>query len=385
MNNQPSLIQELETAKILQELSQGSAVENPTKPPKALSGQIKKRSTLLKKRKLSATTENYLVGLTQSRGIANSPVSDYRPISPSTTDYDSTDGSSLGGSLPLDDSAPFKPLFAPPKLRRVSFQPTERPTDSVSTIHRSPVSKKATVSTTNSLLMPKPTLTYSQTISPIIEKEEVKAQVATKNAPLIPKPMSTFSQAVHNNIPPPLNHAAYRTMLQVLGDPMCTTVPMCSFVSTPAIDQTTVNILPKIPVAVSASIPCIDSSEKIKKKRKVCRMDDCNEDAARRTPYCKKHCGQRKCEHDGCNKCAQGRTRFCIGHGGGRRCQHEGCTKGARDKHFCASHGGGRRCNVASCSKLAVGKGRTCTAHGGGRRCQHESCSKSAQSSSDFW
>ena len=119
-------------------------------------------------------------------------------------------------------------------------------------------------------------------------------------------------------------------------------------------------------------------------KVKICRMEGCNDPAAKRTPYCSKHSGPRKCEFQGCKKCAQGRTRFCISHGGGRRCMHPDCNKGARDKKFCASHGGGRRCNIESCNKLAVGGGHKCTAHGGGRRCQSSGCNKSAQSSSSF-
>lgn len=53
------------------------------------------------------------------------------------------------------------------------------------------------------------------------------------------------------------------------------------------------------------------------KKEKICRMNDCLNPAAKRTPYCTKHTGARKCEFKGgCTKCAQGRTRFCISHGG---------------------------------------------------------------------
>jgi len=130
------------------------------------------------------------------------------------------------------------------------------------------------------------------------------------------------------------------------------------------------------------------SSKKTKKsevpKVKICRMDSCNEAAARRTPYCSKHSGPRRCEKGGCNKCAQGRTRFCIAHGGGRRCTVEGCTKGARDRFFCAAHGGGRRCTMAKCSKLAVDTQGLCTAHGGGRRCEIEGCPKSAQSNTNL-
>uniref|UniRef100_A0A7S3V5G2 WRKY19-like zinc finger domain-containing protein n=1 Tax=Chaetoceros debilis TaxID=122233 RepID=A0A7S3V5G2_9STRA len=117
---------------------------------------------------------------------------------------------------------------------------------------------------------------------------------------------------------------------------------------------------------------------------KSCRMGDCDEPADPRKLYCSKHSGPRRCERDGCKKGAQGRTRYCIAHGGGRRCQVLGCVKGARDGQFCALHGGGKRCQVEFCQKLAVGKGSKCTAHGGGRRCEHEQCSKSAQSRSDF-
>jgi len=118
-------------------------------------------------------------------------------------------------------------------------------------------------------------------------------------------------------------------------------------------------------------------------KRKICRMEACTECTIKRSPYCKKHAGPRKCEHMDCHKFAQGRTRFCIAHGGGQRCIVPGCNKGARDKKYCASHGGGRRCTTPGCTKLAVG-GLMCTAHGGGKRCQHSGCKKSAQSNSEF-
>ena len=120
------------------------------------------------------------------------------------------------------------------------------------------------------------------------------------------------------------------------------------------------------------------------KKIKICRMDGCSIAAAKRTPYCEKHCGPRRCEHMGCGKGAQGRTRFCIAHGGGRRCIHPFCSKGARDSKFCAAHGGGKRCSIADCTKSAVGGSSKCTAHGGGKRCQHKGCTKSAQSATDY-
>lgn len=120
------------------------------------------------------------------------------------------------------------------------------------------------------------------------------------------------------------------------------------------------------------------------KKRKVCRMNNCESLAAKQTPYCTRHAGHRKCEFTECSKFAQGKTCFCISHGGGRRCLVSNCTRGARDQKYCAAHGGGRRCRFSKCTKLAIGGGFTCTAHGGGKRCQIADCAKSAQSSSNF-
>lgn len=246
----------------------------------------------------------------------------------------------------------LKPLSAPPKLRRVSFGQTPRPTTSLNRVHPSPNKK---------------TGTYSYLAMPVIASSECSIPIATPN--------------LSNNM-----------ILQLMSNPLVfpgKIIPICQPVGTTPINQFqgSINIQSRAPLSIAPAL-CKPSNEILdsngKKKRKLCRMDDCNEEAARRTPYCKDHCGQRKCEFTGCKKFAQGRTRFCIGHGGGRRCQFEGCTKGARDKSFCASHGGGKRCNVDGCNKLAVGKGSTCTAHGGGRRCQHESCSKSAQSSSNY-
>ena len=356
MNRQPTLVQELETAKILQELSQHAAAQSrPSIPLGVSSEEPKKRIPSLKRKHwASSKTPTVTDAATKTPNFSSkSPTNTHpsstfgRAVSPAT-EYESSSGdASSCASLPSTPREPcFKPLSPPPKLRRVSFyKKTGRPTSSLSTIHPSPPKKKQNVLTLPS--------TYNNNLT----------QINATNA----------------------------MIFQLLSNPMlCTaTIPLCQPTGSgnaPMLSEK-INIQPKtvplkpLPI-LTAKSTALDKSKK--PKRKLCRMDDCDEEAAQRTPYCKKHCGQRKCEHEGCKKCAQGRTRFCIGHGGGRRCQFEGCTKGARDKQFCASHGGGRRCNIESCTKLAVGRGRTCTAHGGGRRCQHESCSKSAQSSSDF-
>jgi hypothetical protein len=146
--------------------------------------------------------------------------------------------------------------------------------------------------------------------------------------------------------------------------------------------------LPDIKSAPSIATTRKRSTNKIKtsatKKRKICKMEDCEIDADKRTPYCINHRGQRKCESNNCDKFAQSKTRFCIKHGGGRRCTFPNCNKGARDKFFCGAHGGGKRCTALNCPKLAVGGDNVCTAHGGGKRCQDPGCAKSAQSSSNF-
>lgn len=352
MHLQTTLVQELETAKILQQLSRRSVVKNPTKLPTANAALKEEPKNSLKRKHWSTIETDTPSSCTQSPTIGDSAIAGGRPVSPGT-DNDSLDESSSHASLSLPEGA-FKPLSAPPKLMRFSFQTTDRPTSSSSRIHPSPVKYEAKSISSN--------------------------------------PAWALPSTVNNSVTPIYANATYKMMLQLWSNPLLSTkaiIPVCLPVGNEHVmqGQTTINILPKVPIASTgvASSATDGSSKTNNTKRKICRMDDCNEEAARRTPYCKNHCGQRKCEFEGCKKCAQGRTRFCIGHGGGRRCQFEGCTKGARDKQFCASHGGGRRCNIECCTKLAVGKGRTCTAHGGGRRCQHESCSKSAQSSSDYW
>uniref|UniRef100_A0A7S2XSF8 WRKY19-like zinc finger domain-containing protein n=1 Tax=Attheya septentrionalis TaxID=420275 RepID=A0A7S2XSF8_9STRA len=136
-------------------------------------------------------------------------------------------------------------------------------------------------------------------------------------------------------------------------------------------------------LSVKTFIPA-EKKKHVAKKVKICRMDDCSHEAAKRTSYCGEHSGPRTCEFDACSKCAQGRTRFCIAHGGGRRCTAPNCQKAARDKKFCAGHGGGKRCHLPECGKMAVGRSTLCTGHGGGRRCQDTDCAKSAQSNTNF-
>jgi hypothetical protein len=156
----------------------------------------------------------------------------------------------------------------------------------------------------------------------------------------------------------------------------------------PIVPLTQLQVLPFLTKKVLPSSTTTTKSNKIKssptKKRKICKMEDCEITADKRTPYCINHRGQRKCESKDCDKFAQSKTRFCIKHGGGRRCTFPNCNKGARDKFYCGAHGGGKRCSTLSCPKLAVGGDSKCTAHGGGKRCQEQNCSKSAQSSSNF-
>lgn len=153
---------------------------------------------------------------------------------------------------------------------------------------------------------------------------------------------------------------------------------------------TQVPSLPSSTKCTPVNVPALPSSQEETvnsssfKKKKICKMEDCNTPADKRTPYCVKHRGQRKCEFKECAKFAQSKTRFCIKHGGGRRCKFPNCNKGARDKVFCGAHGGGKRCKNVNCTKLAVGGDEHCTAHGGGKRCQEKGCTKSAQSSSHF-
>lgn len=248
----------------------------------------------------------------------------------------------------------IKPLDAPPKLRRISTNTAPQPPSGIHVrMHSTPPKQNTRTSQFN----------MGNTSS------REQSQQRSIDIPSIP--VNPLAPAFTNNM-----------IVQLMSNPIVfsrnlQSFPLCQTIEPSFAQSAKTALAPIIDLSKDAADPTA-------KKTKVCRMDGCDDEAARRTPYCKKHCGQRRCEFAGCTKCAQGRTRFCIGHGGGRRCQFDGCTKGARDKKFCASHGGGRRCNVDSCSKLAVGRGTTCTAHGGGRRCQNDSCTKSAQSSSSF-
>lgn len=340
MNLQPTLIQELETAKILQELSQRSVDKTTAKlSPGATKGESKRHGL---KRKHWATDAGTPYSLNHSPLAVSSAVASGRPVSPGTDNESSVETSSCA-SLPLHE-APFKPLCAPPKLGKIAFKKTGRPTSSSTTIHPSPVRTNA------------------------------RTNVLNKSS------LFTLPSSYNSNVTP--ISATKAMMFQLMSNPMLSTGSILPICLPTSITEESCNIQPNFASKVLTSK--LTTGTTSSNKRKLCRMDDCNEEAARRTPYCKNHCGQRKCEFQGCKKCAQGRTRFCISHGGGRRCKFQGCTKGARDKQFCASHGGGRRCNVELCTKLAVGRGSTCTAHGGGRRCQDEGCTKSAQSSSDY-
>jgi len=377
--NQPTLVQELETAKILQQLSQQQPFvpnsSTPSAPAPQRQQQQPRNPAVSLKRKLWATDYSATTTKTTSespRTLSSTFVR--RSVSPAT-DTDSVAEISLCASFSSDQdrflNSKIKPLSPPPKLMMVSLPRSRLPTSSSARFHSSTQG-----STSNINIAPMPIDSNSANLGGM-SMMGLPCNSARLDANL--DGMLTLSDSM---------------ILQLINNPMVyagNVVPrMCypAQMNHMSLLQGDINILPKAsapitPTALESSTEVLDDAD-AKKKRKICRMDDCNDEAARRTPYCKNHCGQRKCEKSGCQKCAQGRTRFCIAHGGGRRCQFEGCAKGARDKHFCASHGGGRRCNVGPCTKLAVGKGFTCTAHGGGRRCLHDTCSKSAQSSSSY-
>lgn len=369
--SKPTLIQELETAMILQQLGQKAIYAEPTNNPRTT---IDQRIRKLK-RKLSDT----LVGpnaapFPNEARVAfqisplPSPKFLRRSVSPGT-DLDSISELSSCGSFTDNDNyagspTTIRPLGAPPKLRRV---PSHAP------LTNTPLGIQVTKyrSQPNQQIASTAQFNIGSTSSRILPRMQPQQRSTEGPRP----PMSTLAPNFTNKM-----------LVQLMSNRMvmrgqAQSFPLCQVTGTvhePNMDFSRSSIAPK------SQSPSSVSSDSASKDVKECRMDGCRTEAARRTPYCTKHCGQRRCEFLGCAKCAQGRTRFCIGHGGGRRCQFEGCAKGARDKQFCASHGGGKRCNVESCSKLAIGRGKTCTAHGGGRRCQHESCAKSAQSSSSF-
>jgi len=390
--SKPSLIQELETAMILQQLGQQAVYAEPANNPARTAINIDRRSRNLK-RKLSEP----LVGPNAAPLFPNaaraacqlspltSPKFLRRSVSPGT-DLDSISELSSCASFTTENdncvgagtsmNTTIRPLEAPPKLRKIPSNPLLPPFGIQVTKYRSQQNQQITRTGT----APQFNIGSTSTSSRILPR--MQPQRPTEPPRL---PMNAFAPNFTNNMIVQLMSKSNRMVMrgQAQAQAQAQNYPLCQVTGTvhePNVDFYRSSIAP---TPKPQSPPSV-SSDSNPKEVKECRMDGCDTEAARRTPYCKKHCGQRRCEFSGCAKCAQGRTRFCIGHGGGRRCQFEGCAKGARDKQFCASHGGGKRCNVDSCSKLAIGRGKTCTAHGGGRRCQHESCAKSAQSSSNF-
>lgn len=380
----PSLVQELETAMILQQLGQKAvytqpqpAMQPPQEAPRAGTTRSDRRTTVVttasrnRKRKLSYSNLNtaQFLSIPRAAGKMSSHPnlsSLTRSVSPGTdlescmSDISSSCGSHFFNNGLCAANQIIKPLEAPPKLGRMPMNASssQPPSGIYVRMHNTPPKKQRT--------------SASQQFNFPSRGRGAQAQLNFSGTPSVPvnRPAPTFTN---------------KMIVQLMSNPIVFSRNMQSF---PLCQQTIEPASARSTAKKPVSEPSIDLSkvapDLADKKIKVCRMDGCEDEAARRTPYCKAHCGQRRCEFVGCVKCAQGRTRFCIGHGGGRRCQFEGCTKGARDKKFCASHGGGRRCNVDSCSKLAVGKGKTCTAHGGGRRCESDNCTKSAQSSSSF-
>ena len=267
MNQQPTLVQELETAKILQQLSR-----------REFDGKGNTSTTISQHKKITKP----VFSLKRKRCVTESTpftIIRGRPVSPGT-DMESVGENSSCAGISLSEEK-LKPLSAPPKLRRVSFGQTPRPTTSLNRVHPSPNKK---------------TGTYSYLAMPVVASSECSIPIATPN--------------LSNNM-----------ILQLMSNPLVfpgKIIPICQPVGTTPINQFqgSINIQSKAPLSIAPAL-CKPSNEILDspgtKKRKLCRMDDCNEEAARRTPYCKDHCGQRKCEFTGCKKFAQGRTRFCIG------------------------------------------------------------------------
>lgn len=348
----PTLVQELETALILKSLASGKESKNVAMHSAGSKAVVNTKPTVSYKRKLP-TTQVHVSPVPQSNTVFQ------RSVSPGSFRDDRSDTQSISSfEEPLlrtvnsneVSSIVVKPLSRPPKLRRVSIQ------------QKSSAQMKVTHNSSSSI--------------PLLAKDHTRPTLSsipsfTDNRSMERPAVAAFSNSM---------------IMQLLSNQMIFSAPpsLNSILCQPILASCGPNQVQQQRPEPLQNSPTLPQKSAQKSLLKVCRMEGCNTEAARRTPYCKNHSGQRRCEAPNCNKCAQGRTRFCIGHGGGRRCQFEGCTKGARDKKFCASHGGGRRCNIENCKKLAVGRGNTCTAHGGGRRCQHEECTKSAQSNSTF-
>jgi len=400
----PSLVKELETAKILQELSRRSALgkipheSNCTSRNSLVVSPTPscERTTLRinNKRRLcdigstphgfyvpsSAPIGSYNQGSTESVSqtlkLPFSPCSDDDDLSSYTTMTEMQEnGSELACKLDVRDGGsillgkiPITPLMPPPQMRH--FNNFSNPVSLLSVDNR--LSTQVSVPPPEHFSYPSETANASNhfvNASPLM----LMSLVLNANKCL-----------VQNEIP--MCYPLAPTQWQ--QPPMRVSADQASSSST----YTYQNLLCPQHIMTPSAIPSGTSdaqnpslpNNKLTKKRKVCRMDTCESLAAKRTPYCTRHAGQRKCEFTECSKFAQGKTRFCISHGGGRRCLVSNCTRGARDQKYCAAHGGGRRCRFSSCTKLAVGGGFTCTAHGGGKRCQIEDCGKSAQSSSNF-
>lgn len=405
----PSLVKELETAKILHELSQGNTAG------KTLDERNCSRSLLVVSP--TASCDGKETTNTKKRRMSELGILPHKFCAPhsssSNRNQDSIDSSSQTFELPFslrpdedDDSSSstsltgtnenwgelsstlslgegclslgkvsIKPLMPPPQMR--CFNNFSNPIDPLKMDPGLPTIQGA----------------HINTISPESFRQSAYTSETTKisnqfaiDSPLMPMGMvlNNDKRSIQHDVPmcQPLNTIQLEQPNNIsFADQLLipNVYPFANFHS--AQQSMTPSPAPSI---TSDALQFISPKSKPTKKRKICRMDQCELLAAKRTPYCVRHAGQRKCEFMACTKFAQGKTRFCIAHGGGRRCLVPNCLRGARDQKYCAAHGGGRRCRFLKCTKLAVGGGFTCTAHGGGRRCDFSNCTKSAQSSSNF-
>jgi len=389
----PSLVKELETAKILHELSRRSADDKIPYDKQCIKNGLlvsptpSCEGTYIKSKKrriceVGITRHGFHVpsSISYNQGVIGSTSQTFESPSPICSDDDDFSSSTImteiqesnseSSTLSLKDvgslslgNVSVKPLMPPPQMRHF-----------------------------NNFLNPGTPLRKGESLidhagfapTPIKIPHSSEA-TKTSNQLIIGSPLMLMNIILNND-----KHLNRNEIPICLPAVTRTQWPLPCTQTTDQASSSSIHIFPKLlnpqHIISPSSVPLTDSniSPTKTKKRKVCRMDTCDSLAAKRTPYCARHAGQRKCEFTECSKFAQGKTRFCIAHGGGRRCLISNCTRGARDQKYCAAHGGGRRCKFLKCTKLAVGGGYTCTAHGGGKRCQIADCSKSAQSSSNY-
>lgn len=384
-SSMPSLVQELETAKILHELSTGSINVTPSPTPVVQDPQShgpQEQMVVLNPSEGKGVKMNREMRLPLHHQTQQQVHQPFLPFGYTTSDplYSRKRNVSQmcpGLTLPPSNYClPTMDVTREVKRRQLQLAPTPIPSQPLHIVEDD-------ASSLGSAALPK-----NVHFDEVNMNSSIKSQVGSNSLQMCdstsvssskPFQQHAFLKVMPLSPPPVLPPLQCFPVSSAHGSSFTDTTTM-SYTSHVSKDSSTT--LPQEPLS-SNTTSVTSTQSTTPSKRKICRMDSCSEYTVKRSPYCKRHAGPRKCEHVNCQKFAQGRTRYCISHGGGQRCIFPGCTKGARDKKHCASHGGGKRCTTQGCTKLAVG-GSLCTAHGGGKRCKFTSCCKSAQSNSDF-